>query len=63
MATGPGELAAARAAAAPAMPFDRAAYGTITTIPALDRVIAAAYDAGRVAIDTETSSLDAMQAS
>ncbi|MGC1557073.1 MAG: DNA polymerase I, partial [Methylovirgula sp.] len=60
VATGPGELAAGRAAAAPAMPFDRAAYGTITTIPALDRVIAAAYDAGRIAIDTETSSLDAM---
>ncbi|MGH6817182.1 MAG: DNA polymerase I [Methylovirgula sp.] len=59
-ASGPGELATARAAAAPAMPFDRAAYGTITTFDGLDRVIAAAYEAGRIAVDTETSSLDAM---
>ncbi len=59
-ATGPGELAAARAAAAPAVPFDRAAYATITTLEALDRTIAAAFEAGRVAVDTETSSLDAM---
>jgi DNA polymerase I len=59
-ATGPGELAAARAVAVPAMSFDRAGYSTITTFDALDRVIAAAFEAGYIAVDTETSSLDAM---
>ena len=60
VATGPGELAAARAAAAATIPFDRAAYATITTFDQLDLVIAAAFEAGHVAVDTETSSLDAM---
>ncbi len=62
VATGPGELAAARAASASAMPFDRAAYATISTFDQLDHVIAAAFEAGHVAVDTETSSLDAMNA-
>jgi DNA polymerase I len=61
-ATGPGELAAARAAAATAMPFDRAAYATITTFDRLDLIIAAAFEVGHIAVDTETSSLDAMNA-
>ncbi|WP_158811644.1 DNA polymerase I [Beijerinckia sp. L45] len=56
--TGPGELAAQRAAAAMGAPFDHAKYRTITTLEALDAEIAAAKDAGRLAIDTETSSLD-----
>ena len=43
------------------LPFDRAAYVTISTFDQLDLVIAAAYDAGHVGLDTETSSLDAMQ--
>jgi DNA polymerase-1 len=60
-ATGPGELAAARAAAAAALPFDRSAYVTISTFDQLDLVIAAAFEAGHVGIDTETSSLNAMQ--
>ena len=42
----PAELAAARAAAAPAMPFDRTAYATITTFDQLDACIAAAFEAG-----------------
>jgi DNA polymerase I len=58
LATGPGELAAARAAAV--MPFDRAAYATISSFDRLDAMIAAAFEAGHVAVDTETSSLDAM---
>ena len=58
IATGPGVLAANRAAAAMGAPFDHTQYRTITTLEALDAAIAAATDAGRVAIDTETSSLD-----
>jgi DNA polymerase-1 len=61
-ASGPAELAAARAALALVAPFDRSAYRTITALAELDSIIAAAFDAGRVAIDTETSSLDPMQA-
>ncbi len=60
--SGPAELAAARAALALVSSFDRSTYKTITDFAALDAVIAAAFDAGFVAIDTETSSLDPMQA-
>ncbi len=60
--SGPAELAAARAALALVTPFDRSAYKTVTDLAALDALIAAAFDAGHVAIDTETSSLDPMQA-
>jgi DNA polymerase I len=49
-------------AAMRAMPVNHADYETITTIPALDKWIAAAMDQGFVCIDTETDSLDAMQA-
>ena len=62
IATGPGELAASRAAAAVGAPFDHALYRTITTWEALDAAIAAAHDTGRVALDTETSSLDPLTA-
>jgi DNA polymerase-1 len=62
IASGPGELAAARAASAREMPFDVAAYQTIATLEQLDLVIAAAFEEGALAIDTETTSLDPMQA-
>ena len=45
-----------------AIPVNYADYETITTIAALDKWIAAAFDQGFVCIDTETDSLDAMQA-
>ncbi len=44
------------------IPVDRAKYETVTTIAALEKWMAAARDAGRVAFDTETSSLDSMRA-
>ncbi len=62
IATGPGELAAARAAAAKAQKIDRSAYETITSVERLDAYIAEALDIGRLAVDTETTSLDPMQA-
>ncbi len=62
IATGPGELAAKRATAAMGVPFDHAGYRTVDTWEALDAAIAAAREAGRVAIDTETSSLDPLTA-
>ncbi len=45
-----------------AVPFDRAAYKTVTTGDELDAWIARARAAGLVAFDTETTSLNAMQA-
>ncbi len=42
--------------------FDRSAYETVTTIDALEDWVQRAFDAGRIAFDTETTSLDAMQA-
>ncbi|MEJ0092504.1 MAG: DNA polymerase I [Methylocella sp.] len=62
IATGPGNLAAARAAAARADKFDIKSYETITSFERLEAYIAEAIEAGAVSIDTETSSLDAMQA-
>ena len=56
--SGPAALAAARAAQARAQTIDRSQYVTIDTMEALDAVIAAAHEAGVVAVDTETSSLD-----
>jgi DNA polymerase-1 len=61
IATGPGTLAAARLEAAAAAKIDRSAYVTINTLDVLDQFIAEAYEAGRVAVDTETSSLDPLQ--
>jgi DNA polymerase I len=49
-------------AALRAIPVNHADYETVTTITALDKWIAAAFDQGFVCIDTETDSLDAMQA-
>ena len=43
-------------------PFDRSKYETVTTCEALERWVARAYDAGRVAFDTETTGLDPMRA-
>jgi len=43
-------------------PFDRAKYETVTTREALESWVARAYDAGRVAFDTETTGLDPMRA-
>ncbi len=49
-------------AALRAIPVNHANYETITSITALDKWIAAAFEQGFVCIDTETDSLDAMQA-
>jgi len=58
----PQGLAAARGEAARATPVDRARYRTITDIAELKDWAAQALDQGVVAFDTETNSLDAMQA-
>ncbi|MBY0611978.1 MAG: DNA polymerase I [Beijerinckiaceae bacterium] len=58
----PQDLVQVLAAAAQAQPIDHSAYQCVTTIAELDRWIAEAFEAGSVAIDTETNSLDAMQA-
>src|SRR5579871_3559585 len=42
--------------------IDHNAYQTLTTLKQLDQWIARARDVGRVCVDTETTSLDAMQA-
>jgi DNA polymerase-1 len=62
VASGPGELAAARAAALREVAFDVKAYQTISAVEQLDAVVAAAFEEGVLAMDTETTSLDAMQA-
>ena len=52
-----------QAPAAPDMPaIDASAYETVTDMAALEAWIAAIREAGAVAIDTETTSLDEMQA-
>ena len=43
-------------------PINHDAYETVTSLKRLDHWIARAYEAGRVCVDTETTSLDAMQA-
>jgi DNA polymerase-1 len=58
----PAGLAASRKSEGEATTIDRAAYETIATLDQLDRWIAVAREAGFVAVDTETNSLDAMQA-
>ncbi len=58
----PGVLAAARAGQAQASTFERSKYTAITDLATLDRWIAEAFEHGELAVDTETSSLDAMQA-
>ena len=44
------------------IPVDHSAYETVTTMAALNGWIAEAQEAGVLAVDTETTSLDAMQA-
>ena len=61
-ATGPGHLAAARATEARAQKFDTKSYETIWSFEQLEEYIAAAFEAGTIAVDTETSSLQPMQA-
>ncbi|MGH6836657.1 MAG: DNA polymerase, partial [Methylocella sp.] len=62
IATGPGQLAAARAIEARAQKFDTNSYAAVLSFELLDEYIAAAFEAGAIAIDTETSSLQTMQA-
>jgi DNA polymerase I len=58
----PQALAAGRLAAMRALPFDHSAYATVTDATQLLRWIALAEEAGIVAFDTETTSLDPIQA-
>ncbi len=57
----PGALVAARAGEA-VKPFDTAAYETVMSVEQLDAWIAEAEEAGVVAVDTETDSLDSFRA-
>ena len=58
----PEALAARTAEAVRRTPVDRSGYLCITTVEALDDFIAEAREKGIVALDTETTSLDAMSA-
>ncbi len=58
----PHALAAKRLAEAREAKIDRSGYVTVRTLDALRGWIAEAFEAGEVALDTETSSLDPMQA-
>jgi DNA polymerase-1 len=57
----PADLARTRAVEAKA-PIDRTAYRTVRTLEELHALIALAHDAGHVALDAQTSSLDPFQA-
>ena len=57
----PGALVAARAGES-VKPFDTAAYETVMTLEHLDAWIAEAVEAGVIAVDTETDSLDSYRA-
>ena len=54
--------AVVKAAALAKVPFDRSKYETVTTRERLEAWITKAYEAGRVAFDTETTSIDPMVA-
>ncbi|WP_036283498.1 DNA polymerase I [Methylocystis sp. ATCC 49242] len=56
----PASLAAVRRAEAQATKIDRSAYETVTSLASLEKWVAEATDAGVVAVDTETTSLDPM---
>jgi DNA polymerase-1 len=56
------QAAVALATSAAKAKIDRTAYETVTDLPRLEAWIAEARATGRVAFDTETTSLDAMQA-
>src|SRR5205823_1765007 len=58
----PQALAAARVEAARKAPFDRSRYEIVRSIERLNTWISRGRDLGAVAIDTETTSLDPMQA-
>ncbi len=58
----PQTVAVARAEAAGTAEIDTSAYETVTTAERLREWVAEAYETGYVAFDTETTSLDAMQA-
>ena len=58
----PQALAEARIAAAKATKFDRSRYEAVLTLERLRHWLARAVDAGVVAVDTETTGLDPMQA-
>ncbi len=58
----PISLAAARAEKARAAKIDRSKYECVRTLERLQQWIARAHETGVVAVDTETTSLDAMQA-
>ena len=58
----PISLAAARAEAARKQKIDRSKYECLRTLARLKEWIARAHEVGVVAVDTETTSLDAMQA-
>jgi len=60
--TEPTDLATARAASFATAPIDHSTYVTIRDIAVLDQWIADARETGIVAFDTETTSLDVMQA-
>jgi DNA polymerase-1 len=61
-AMSPVALATARSDNARKATFDRSRYECVRTLERLNEWIARAHEAGVVAIDTETTSLDAMQA-
>jgi DNA polymerase-1 len=61
-ALSPGALAKKRSATATAKSLDHAQYACVATLEDLDRWIEAAFEAGFVCFDTETDSLDPMQA-
>ncbi|POF32976.1 DNA polymerase I [Roseibium marinum] len=58
----PQTLVEARAHGIKAIPVDSGTYETVTSLDRLKEWCAAAYEKGYVAFDTETTSLDAMQA-
>ena len=58
----PAQLVKDRLLAARQHKIDHSHYATITSLSELDRWIAAAFEAGVICVDTETSSLDPMQA-
>jgi DNA polymerase-1 len=58
----PAKLAAQRAAQIANLPVERSAYETVTELGALEEWIGLAKRQGYLAVDTETDSLDAMQA-
>ena len=58
----PQTVAGSRTEAIKAIPVDPSAYETVTSLDRLKEWVEAAYEKGYVAFDTETTSLDAMQA-